>query len=763
MITIKNVLSGIIVSICMISIAYSQNSKATIKTIHGANVQSLTSYVNPIIGSGGHGHVFVGASVPFGAVQLGPTNIDKGWDWCSGYHYSDSIMIGFSHTHLSGTGGSGLGDILIMPYTGTIKTDKGTQQNPKLGYASYYSHKREKVRPGFYSVHLDDYNIDVELTASERVGFHQYHFKGNKEARVIIDLKEGTGDKATDTYIEQIDDYTLKGFRFSKGWANDERMYFAVKLSEPIKHFSIYDNQTLMSGKSGQSNAIKGLISFDNPPATLKLKVGISPVSSENALANINAEISGWDFKKIADAADTKWNRELNKIQIQTKNETDKKIFYTALYHTMIDPSLFNDYNGDYRGTDKEVYKKASFNNYTVFSLWDTYRAVHPLYTIIQPERVNDMINSMLAIYQQQGRLPIWHLQGCETECMPGMSGVQVVAEAYLKGFKGFDPELAYEAVKGTMLRKELGLNYAQKLQYIPSDIVPESVAKAMEYSISDGSISLMAKKMGKAQDAAYYLKRSHNYRLYFDPETKFFRGMRADGTWNPVFNPVKSSHPWIDDLSEGNHWQYTWLVPQDVEGLIRLLGGEKVFQTRLDSLFTIKAEYDPKAPPDIAGLIGQYAHGNEPGHHTTYLYAYAGQQWKTAEKVRYILKEMYHANPDGVSGNEDCGQMSAWYIFSSLGFYPVFPANGAYVLGSPLFDKASIHLPEGKTFTVEALNNSPKNIYIQRVELNGEKYDRSYIFHEDILKGGTLKIIMGSKPNVSFGSLMSNRPKSVY
>jgi predicted alpha-1,2-mannosidase len=763
MTTIKNLLISFFVVASLISTTAAQNSNPVLQAKHGVSMQPLTSFVDPIIGSGGHGHVFVGASVPFGAVQLGPNNIPKGWDWCSGYHYSDSIMIGFSHTHLSGTGGSDLGDVLIMPCTGTVKMDKGTQEHPELGYASHYSHKHEKVRPGYYSVRLDDYNIDAELTASERVGFHQYHFNDSKEAHVIIDLKEGIDDEATDTYIEQTDEYTLKGYRMSKGWANDERLYFAICFSEPLKHFSIYDDKTLLSGKSGKGKAIKGLISFDTPPATLKLKVGISPVSSENALANIEAEIPDWDFKKVVDVADEKWNKELNKIQVETKNETDKKIFYTALYHTMIDPSLFNDHNGDYRGTDKKVYPKASFNNYTVFSLWDTYRAIHPLYTIMQPERVNDMINSMLAIYQQQGFIPIWHLQGCETFCMPGMSGVQVVAEAYLKGFKGFDPALAFEAVKGTMTRDQLGLKYAKNLQYIPSDKVPESVAKAMEYSISDGSVSLMAKKMGKTEDAAYYLKRSHNYRLYFDPATKFFRGKRADGTWNPVFNPVKSSHPWIDDLSEGNSWQYTWLVPQDVEGLIHLLGGDKPFQIKLDSLFTIKAEYDPQAPPDIAGLIGQYAHGNEPGHHTTYLYAYAGQQWKTAEKVRFILNEMYHADPDGVSGNEDCGQMSAWYIFSSLGFYPVFPANGAYVLGSPLFDKASIQLPEGRTFTVEAVNNSAENIYIQRVELNGKKYDRSYIFHTDIIKGGTLKIYMGSKPNVLFGSQASNRPKSIY
>ena len=489
---------------------HAQNSsQTTLSSKSSTDAEHFTSYVDPIIGSGGHGHVFVGASVPFGAVQVGPNNIDKGWDWCSGYHYSDSILIGFSHSHLSGTGGGSLGDILIMPYNGKIKTDKGTQKNPETGYASHYMHSHETVRPGYYAVKLEDYNIDVELTASERVGFHQYHFNNDKEAHVIIDLKEGISDRSTDTYIEQIDDHTLKGYRFSKGWANDRRVYFAIVSSEPIKKFDVYNGQTLVGDKTGKGKAIKGLISFDKPPVSLKLKVGISPVSSENALDNINAEIPGWDFQKVVETADEKWNRELSKVMVQTKDETSKKIFYTALYHTMIDPSLFNDHNGDYRGTDKKVYYKASFNNYTVFSLWDTYRATHPLYTIIQPERVNDMINSMIAIYQQQGRLPIWHLQGCETECMPGMSGVQVVAEAYLKGFTGFDPEQAFEAIKVSSTRDELGLSYAKKIQYIPSDKVPESVAKALEYSISDGSTALMAQKMGKAEDADYYLKRS--------------------------------------------------------------------------------------------------------------------------------------------------------------------------------------------------------------------------------------------------------------
>jgi predicted alpha-1,2-mannosidase len=622
----------------------------------------LTQYVNPLIGSGGHGHVFVGASVPFGAVQVGPQNIPKGWDWCSGYHYSDSIITGFSHLHLSGTGGGDLGDVLIMPYTGAIKTDKGTQEHHQAGYSSLFQHKNEKVTPGYYRVHLDDDNIDVELTASERVGFHRYHFENaDGPNRVIIDLKEGIDDKATDTYIEQTDDHTIRGYRYSRGWARDQRVFFALQSDQPITDFKVYNDSVLLDGTKGRGTAIKGLITTNQQ--TLQLKVGISPVSMDNAQANIAAEIPGWDFQKTVEAAKTKWNKELDKIEVRTANETDKRVFYTALYHTMIDPTLYNDHNGDYLGTDKKVYPHARFQNYTVFSLWDTYRALQPLYTLIQPERVNDIVQSMLAIYQQQGKLPVWHLEGCETNTMPGVSGVQVVAEAFTKGFRGFDTALAWQAVYGTTHLGSFGMNYDQRDQYIPCDKVRESVAKALEYGVSNASVALMAKQMGRTADYAYYHERAKNYRKYWDPATGFFRGKRADGSWNPVFDPVRSSHPWIDDLSEGNHWQYLWLVPEDVEGLKDLIGGETMFIKRLDSLFTIQAPPDPNAPPDIAGLIGQYAHGDEPGHHPIYLYAFAGQQWKTAEKARFITQNLYRDSVDGLSGNEDCGQMSAWYV----------------------------------------------------------------------------------------------------
>ncbi|GAA4300724.1 GH92 family glycosyl hydrolase [Compostibacter hankyongensis] len=724
-----------------------------------AGAQSLTSYVDPLIGSGGHGHVFVGASVPFGMVQLGPQNFFKGWDWCSGYHYGDSVLTGFAHTHLSGTGIGDLGDILIMPYTGPVKTGKGKEQVRGSGYASRYSHRREKVRPGYYSVHLDDYDILAELTATERVGFHRYHFPAGKNAHVIIDLREGLNDQATDTYIKQLDAYTLEGYRFSKGWAKDQRIFFAIRSSVPVREFEVYNDTVRLRGKEGKGRAVKGLISFDKAPAVLELKVGLSPVSSENALANIRTEIPGWDFEGVAKQADAQWNRELSRITIQTRNDSDKRVFYTALYHTMIDPAVFNDHNGDYRGTDKKVYKKAAFTNYSVFSLWDTYRAEHPLLILTQPKRVADMVNSMLAIDDQQGKLPIWHLMGNETGTMVGISSLQVIAEAYLKNIGGFDPARAYAAVRSTAMTDPLGLKYVKALQAIPQDAERRSVAKGLEYAVSDGSIALMARKMGKSGDYSYFRKRAGGYKRYFDPADGFFKGKLSGGQWMADFNPLKSNN---NVYAEGDAWQYLWLVPQDVEGLVSLLGGEKRFNKRLDSFFILKP--DPTEDlADLTGLIGQYAHGNEPSHHIAYLYAYTGQQWKTARTVRYIMHDFYRDDPDGIIGNEDCGQMSAWYVFSSLGFYPVFPASGVYVIGSPLFDKATLNLANGKKFTVETVHNGPQNLYITGLELNGKKYEKDFLRYEDIMKGGVLKVFMGDRPARDFGKLPGNRPPSPY
>ena len=724
--------------------------------------QKYTDYVDPYIGSGGHGHVFIGASVPYGGVQVGPSNFFKGWDWCSGYNYQDSMIIGFPQLHLSGTGIGDLGDILIMPYMGDIKLNKGIETERYSGYASKFSHENETVKPGYYRVKLDDYQIEVELTASERTGFHKYTFPQGANARIIIDLKDGINDKSTDTYIEQIDKYTIKGYRSSEGWAKKQQVFFAIKSSVPIDLFSVYDDVTLIDRKKGKGAAIKGLISFDQSPGTVMLKVGISPVSTENALKNIQSEIPGWDFEEIVRQADEKWNKELSRIVVESKNEADKRIFYTAMYHLMIHPSLFNDYNGDYMGSDWKVRKKPGFDNYTVFSLWDTYRAAHPLYTMIDQKRTADFVNSMLAVFDQTGKLPIWHLRGYDTGTMVGLSSFQVIAEAYLKGIQGFDAEKAFYALKTTAMDNMRGLDYDRELKAIPSDVMTNRpVAMALEYAIGTASIALMAKKMGKTADYEYFRKRAENYKLYYDKEVGFFRGKMADGSWNPIFDPIKSKRPWAADYAEGNAWQYLWLVPQDVEGLIELLGGERTFVDRLDQFFMLSSTGDPDVLIDLTGSIGQYAHGNEPSHHIAYLYAYVGQQWKTARLTRYIMKEFYKDRPDGIIGNEDCGQMSAWYIFSSLGFYPVFTASGQYVLGSPLFDKATINLENGKTFTVETIDNSSENIYIQSVELNGKKYDFSFISHEDILRGGVLKIRMGSEPNYDFGGGKTSCPQT--
>lgn len=721
--------------------------------------QSLVQYVDPYIGSGGHGHVFVGANVPFGAVQLGPTNIVKGWDWCSGYHYSDSVVIGFQHTHLSGTGIGDLGDVLMMPFTGDIRTEPGTQENPTSGYGSHYTHDREKVAAGYYSVHLTDYDIDVELTASERVGFHKYTFNAEQPAHVIVDLKEGIGwDRATDTHIEQVDSVTFVGYRMSNGWAADQRLWFAIKSNIPVKHFKIIDLPA--KEKFEGLKSAKAVMSFDNPPKDLQFKVGISPVSSENALANIQAEIPGWDFAKVKEDAGKKWNDVLAKVSIETKDTAAKRTFYTALYHTMIAPALFNDHDGSYRGTDKEVYKNPGFDNYSVFSLWDVYRSAAPLNTLINPDKVNDFVNTMLTIYKQQGKLPIWHLMGNETNCMVGYHAVPIIVDAYLKGFDGFDAELAFEALKASSTRDDFGMNYIKEKGYIPADKEEQSVSKALEYAIDDWCIAAMAKKMGKQEDYEYYAKRAKYYKNYWDASIRFVRPKLDDGSWRTPYNPFFSKHE-NGDFTEGNGWQYTWLVPQDVEGLIELMGGDQAFSTKLDSLFSAEGYMGDEASSDISGLIGMYAHGNEPSHHVTYMYAFAGDQWKTAEKVRQVIKEFYFDRPEGLAGNEDCGAMSSWYIMSALGFYPENPANGVYVLGSPIFDKATFKVSSGKTFTVETVNNEPGNIYIQKVEWNGKPYTKSYIRHKDILSGGTFKVFMGKEPNKEFGKAPEDRPKS--
>ncbi|MEZ2335778.1 GH92 family glycosyl hydrolase [Mucilaginibacter sp. RCC_168] len=733
------------------------------RTVAAYKPGSLTQYVDPYIGTGFHGHVFVGASVPFGAVQLGPTNISEGWDWCSGYHISDSTIIGFQHTHLSGTGIGDLGDISFMPTTGPVKVTKGSVKDLQSGYTSLFSHQDEVVKPGYYKVKLKRYGIGVELTASTRVGMHKYTFPAAKDAHIVIDLKEGIGwDKSVETYIKQVDKNTIVGYRFSKGWAVDQRIYFTAVFSKSISKFEVYDNTKLASGSELKSEKTKGVISFATTKGeVVYAKVGISPVSTENAMLNIKAEIPGWDFNKVVVDADKAWNNQLQKITIKADSLSQLKKFYTAFYHTMIAPSIFNDVNGEYWGTDKKVHKNQGFNNVTTFSLWDTYRANNPLSTIIHPEHTNDMINSMLAIYQQQGSLPVWHLMANETNCMVGYSAVPVVADALLKGYKGFDINLAYEAMKTTAMQDARGIKFVKSLGYIPADSTAESVSMGMEYAIDDWCIAQVAKKLGKQADYDYFSKRGQYYKNYYDPKAGFMRGRLSENSWRTPYSPFISIHE-HGDFTEGNGWQYTFLVPQDVEGLINLLGGEAKFNTKLDSLFIAKGDMGKFKSPDVSGLIGQYAHGNEPSHPMSYFYDYSGQPWKTAEKVRYILDDFYTDKPDGIIGNEDVGQMSAWYVLSALGFYSANPANGLYVFGSPVINEATLKLQGNKTFHIVVKNNGPQNKYINAMLLNGKVYNKTYFAHKDIMNGGELVITMGNKPGTVWGVGDANKAVSV-
>jgi predicted alpha-1,2-mannosidase len=716
--------------------------------------QDYTRYVDPFIGTGYHGHVFLGANVPFGSVQAGPTNFIHGWDWCSGYHYSDSIVTGFSQTHLNGTGIGDLGDVLLTPFTGDIKTSIGSPEKPFSGYASLYSHKQEIARPGYYSVILKTFGIQAEMTATERVGIHKYTFPETENAYIAINLEDGIGwDQPVEGSLQQLDSVTFIGYRFSKGWAKDQRLWFAIKISKPAKSFVLYDQEQKINDNKLTARTVKGFLNYKTQKGDFVIvKVALSPVSSQNALKNLETEAPQWNFEKYASNALTAWNNELKKVQVVSGNESYLRTFYTALYHAYTTPSLFCDKDGSYQGADRKSYPNPGYQTYSVFSLWDTYRAEHPMLTILQPQRASDMINTMLQIYKQQGKLPIWHLMGNETDCMVGYSAVPVITDAIFKGIKGIDPNLALEAMKASSMRDDYGVDLLKKNGYIAADKEKESVSKALEYAISDWCIGQLAAKLGKTDDFKYYQKRGQAYSLYFDTGSKFMKPKLADGKFREPFSPFKSIHEW-GDYTEGNAWQYTWLVPQDVEGLINLFGSKKAFTQKLDSLFIVKGDLGDQASPDISGLIGQYAHGNEPSHHIIYLYAYVGQPWKTAEKSREILTTLYTDKTDGLCGNEDCGQMSAWYVLSSMGLYQVNPANGCYIFGSPLFDKVTLALPGGKSFEIKAINNSHKNIYIQSAKLNGKDYKYSYIRYSDIMNGGVLEFTMGDKPSASFGT----------
>ncbi len=706
-------------------------------TVSAQDQEMLTNYVNTTIGTGGHGHVFMGANVPFGMVQLGPTSIPQSWDWCSGYHDSDSTVIGFSHTHLEGTGIGDLFDVTLMPVMGEVTYARGTEDKPGSGLWSYAERSKQVSTPGYYSVPLVRDGILAELTATNRVGVHRYTFPKGKDAAIVIDLQNGgCWDKTTQTEIKAIGKNRIEGFRYSKGWANNQRVYFVAEFSRPFKSFEL-NGPDKMYGRVNFGKTKEG--------EQILVKVAISPVSIAGAAANLKAEMPGWDFDGTVDKASQEWNRELERIKIKTDNQNDLTKFYTAMYHSMIVPATFSDVDGSYRGADDKVYNNPDMTAYTIYSLWDTYRAAMPLMSIINEDRNKDMINNMVAICDEQGVLPVWHLWANETNCMVGNPGIIPVADAIVKNQPGIDREKAYKSLLKTAADTARGGKWRAEYGYIPSDKMVESIAFDMEYAIADGAIARAASVMGDTANVRKFTERSHSYRNYFDPSTGFVRGKMSDGSFRTPFDPNSANHR-ADDYCEGNAWQYTWLVPQDLDGLVQLFGSREEALKKLDLLFNTSSELRGKdVSPDISGLIGQYAHGNEPSHHTIYFYTMLGEPDKTADLLRQVYEEFYTVNTDGLAGNEDAGQMSAWYILSTLGFYQVEPASGRYWFGSPLFDEAVLEVPGGK-FTVKAINNSPENKYIRKVTLNGKPYDKMFIMHDDIRNGGELVFEMGSK-----------------
>ncbi len=737
-----------------------------------AQDEDLTKWVDTKIGTGGHGHVFVGANVPFGMVQIGPTSIPQTWDWCSGYHESDSTIIGFSHTHLSGTGIGDLFDITVMPVVGSVTYARGTEEDPDSGLWSCGDRTRELSVPGYYSIPLERYGVLAELTATARVGMHRYTFPASDDAAIVFDLVNGgCWDKATDTHIKVESDRRISGWRHSTGWAKNQKVFFTAEVSEPFRAVELIDGEgrALENLSSDAASAKFCRLRFRTSEGQkILLKVALSPVSVEGAALNLEAELPGWDFEAAVSAAQENWNRELGKIRIADgrlragdKAAADaKKCFYTALYHTMVAPSLFCDVNGDYRGADGEVHRGASHMTRTTFSLWDTYRAQMPLMTLMHREKMPDIINTMLAICDEQGRLPVWHLWGNETDCMVGNPGIPVVADAIVKEIPGFDRERAFEAILKTGAETGRGGELRDKYGYIPCDLMNEAVAYDMEYAIADGAAALAAEALGRKEEAERFMERSRSWRHYFDNSTGFIRGRDSRGDWRAPFNPFSSEHR-ADDYCEGNAWQYTWLVPHDIPGLQDCFGSREKMIEKLDSLFTVSSVIEgAEASPDISGLIGQYAHGNEPSHHVLYIYSMLGQPHKTADLVHHVLTELYHPEPDGLSGNEDVGQMSAWYILSSMGLYEVEPGSGRYWFGTPAFESLTLDLAAQRTdgdaalgdnFTIRAEGLNSDSRYIRNVRLNGIPHDKPYIDYRDIIRGGELTFEMTADSSGTF------------
>ncbi len=727
------------------------------------------SFVDPFIGTGGHGHVFPGATTPFGMVQLSPDTGTEGWDRCSGYHYSDKSILGFSHTHLSGTGCADLGNILFVPQVAPAKWEAGPENKPGEGYRTAFDHKDEAASPGYYRVKLAS-EITAELTATERTGFHRYTFPASAQATLLIDLahKIGMGDKGGhfDGAVTVESPTVVSGWQHTDGWSRDKTFYFVAEFSQRITAQSFQTGGAASKGtapatKSVNGVNVKALLEFGKLARPLLIRVGLSPVSVEKARANLRAEAGLAGFDEVRANAVKKWNAMLGRVAIETPDTAQRQIFYTALYHTMIAPNLYNDADRTYIGVNRKVVSKAAFNYYSTFSLWDTFRAANPLFTLIAPERVNDFVRTMVA-HSERSRnheLPIWTLCANDTGCMIGYHSVPVITDAYFKGFREFDAHKTLTAMKASANAREDHERYAKDGFAASGERDNQGTSRTLEYAYDDWCIAQFADAIGARTDAETYRKRAQNYRKVWDPEVGFMRGRDKEGKWLPDFDPADARE--ARSFTEANSWQYTWSVMQDVPGLIALMGGPDKFATKLDALWTAPgAKNTSGQPPDISGLIGQYAHGNEPSHHIAYLYDFVGQAWKTQQRIREILTGQYHDQPDGLAGNEDCGQMSAWYVWSALGLYPVNPASGLYMIGGPLFPKAAISLVQGgRIFTIESENAAPANPYIQSATLNGKPLDRAWITHREMMAGGTLHFVMGPQPNKSWAAQATPPP----
>ena len=728
------------------------------------NVEDYSAHVNPFIGTGGHGHTFPGAVVPHGMIQPSPDTRIDGWDACSGYYYNDSTINGFSHTHVSGTGCCDYGDVLLMPTVGKQTYQITDSQSQQLPYASAFSHENESAEPGYYSVFLDRYQVKAELSASKRGAIHRYTFPASKESGFIIDLDYSLQRQTnSEMEIKVLSDTEICGHKKTTYWAFDQYINFYAKFSKPFTYTLINDSVTMDNGK--RLPICKALLQFETKKdEQVLVKVGVSAVDVKGAQNNVLSEIADWDFDKVRQHARNEWNRYLSKIDVTTTNQEDKTIFYSALYHTGISPNLFTDADGRYLGMDLKVHQgDVKQPIYTTFSLWDTFRALHPLMTIIDPDLNTQFIQSLLKKHQEGGIFPMWDLASNYTGTMIGYHAVPVIVDAYTKGYRDFDIQEAYKACLRTAEYDTTGIKcpalvlphlmpkakyYKNSIGYIPCDRENESVAKALEYAYNDWCISVFAESMTDFDNKDKYARFAKAYEFYFDKETRFMRGLNSKGEWRTPFNPRASTHR-NDDYCEGTAWQWTWFVPHDVEGLVNLMGGENAFASKLDSLFTADSSLEGETTSsDISGLIGQYAHGNEPSHHVTHLYNYVNRPWRTQELVDSVFQSQYANRPDGLAGNEDCGQMSAWYILNSMGFYQVCPGKPVYSIGRPVFDQAVVNLTNGKKFTVMVKNNSKKNKYIESMLLNGQTLHTPFFSHQDIVDGGTLEITMSDKPN---------------